>query len=136
MLFRSFGGVPKRIAYDNTKTAVAKILGSRDREVTREFGRLRSYHQFAPHFCLVRRPNEKGHVERLLDYARSNFLVPVPAIFFLGLWFALQVWQGGASVTHPEASGGVALFAHIGGFVFGMLVVRALAVRPPLRPSW
>ena len=64
------------------------------------------------------------------------FLVPVPAIFFLGLWFALQVWLGGASVTHPEASGGVALFAHIGGFVFGMLVVRALAVRPPLRPSW
>src|SRR5205823_3530858 len=76
--FAFFGGVPKRIAYDNTKTAVAKILGSRDREVTREFGRLKSYHLFAPHFCLVRRPNEKGHVERLVEYARSNFLVPVP----------------------------------------------------------
>jgi hypothetical protein len=78
--FAFFGGVPTRIAYDNTKTAVSKILGSRDREVTREFARLKSHHLFESHFCLVRRPNEKGHVERLLDYARSNFLVPVPDV--------------------------------------------------------
>lgn len=76
--FGFFGGVPTRVAYDNTKTAVAKIVGSRERVVTREFGRLMSHFLFASHFCLVRRPNEKGHVERLLDYARSNFLVPVP----------------------------------------------------------
>ena len=74
------GGVPTRIAYDNTKTAVAKIVGPRERELTREFLRLKSYYLFASHFCLVRRPNEKGHVERLVDYARSNFLVPVPAV--------------------------------------------------------
>jgi transposase len=78
--FAFLGGVPKRITYDNTKTAVAKILGSRSRQVTREFHRLQSHYLFAPHFCLVRRPNEKGHVERLVDYARSNFLVPVPAV--------------------------------------------------------
>lgn len=76
--FAFFGGVPRRIAYDNTKTAVAKILGGRDRAVTREFGRLKSYHLFESHFCPVRRPNEKGHVERLVEYARSNVLVPVP----------------------------------------------------------
>jgi transposase len=78
--FAFFGGVPRRIAYDNTKTAVAKITGSRQRQVTREFQRLQSHFLFTPHFCLVRRANEKGHVERLLDYARSNFLVPVPAV--------------------------------------------------------
>src|SRR5262249_9496981 len=39
-----------------------------------------SHYLFAPHFRLVRRANEKGHVERLLDYARSNVLVPVPAV--------------------------------------------------------
>jgi transposase len=78
--FTFIGGVPERIAYDNTKTAVARITGSRERQVTREFQRLQSHYLFAPHFCLVRRPNEKGHVERLLDYARANFLVPVPAI--------------------------------------------------------
>ena len=78
--FAFFGGVPKRIAYDNAKTTVAKILGSRSRAVTREFHRLQSHYLFASHFCLVRRPNEKGHVERLVEYARSNFLVPVPAV--------------------------------------------------------
>ena len=78
--FAFLGGVPRRIAYDNTKTAVAKITGSRTRQVTREFQRLQSHFLFASHFCLVRRPNEKGHVERLLDYARSNFLVPVPVV--------------------------------------------------------
>lgn len=78
--FAFFGGVPRRIAYDNTKTAVAKIVGSRERVVTREFGRVMSHFLFASHFCLVRRPNEKGHVERLVDYARSNFLVPVPRV--------------------------------------------------------
>jgi hypothetical protein len=45
-----------------------------------EFQRLQSHFLFEDHFCLVRRPNEKGHVERLLDYARSNFLVPVPQV--------------------------------------------------------
>jgi transposase len=78
--FTFFGGVPRRIAYDNTKTAVAKIVGSRERVVTREFQRLMSHYLFASHFCLVRRPNEKGHVERLVEYARSNFLVPVPRV--------------------------------------------------------
>lgn len=78
--FRFFGGVPRRVAYDNTKVAVAKVVGSRERVVTKEFLRLTSYHLFESHFCLVRRPNEKGHVERSVDYARSNFLVPVPAV--------------------------------------------------------
>jgi transposase len=78
--FAFFGGVPRRIAYDNTKTAVATIVGPRERELTREFLRLKSHYLFDSHFCLVRRPNEKGHVERLVEYARSNFLVPVPAV--------------------------------------------------------
>lgn len=78
--FAFLGGVPSRIAYDNTKTAVAKIVGPRERELTHEFLRRKSYYLFASHFCLVRRPNEKGHVEKLVDYARSNFLVPVPAV--------------------------------------------------------
>jgi hypothetical protein len=35
---------------------------------------------FEPHFCLVRRPNEKGHVETLIGFARRSFLVPVPVV--------------------------------------------------------
>ena len=78
--FEFFNGVPVRISYDNSKIAVGRITGSRERTVTREFLRLKSHFLFDHHFCLVRRPNEKGHVERLLDYARRNFLVPVPHI--------------------------------------------------------
>jgi transposase len=78
--FAFFAGVPRRISYDNSKIAVAKITGSRQREVTKEFLRLKSHFLFQDHFCLVRRANEKGHVERLLDFARTNYLVPVPEV--------------------------------------------------------
>ncbi len=78
--FDFFGSVPTRISYDNSKIALASITGSRERKVTREFQRLKSHYLFVDHFCLVRRPNEKGHVERLVDFSRSNFLVPVPRV--------------------------------------------------------
>jgi transposase len=78
--FNFFQAVPTRISYDNSKIAVSKIVGSREREVTREFSRLKSHYLYQSHFCLVRRANEKGHVERLLDFARSRFLVPVPRV--------------------------------------------------------
>jgi len=78
--FAFFGGVPRRISYDNSKIAVARVTGSRDRTLTDAFLRLKSHHLFESHFCLVRRPNEKGHVETLIGYARRNFLVPVPTV--------------------------------------------------------
>jgi transposase len=78
--FEFFGGVPRRIGYDNLKIAVARITGGRGREVTDAFLRLKSHHQFESHFCLVRRPNEKRHVETLVGFARRNFLVPVPVL--------------------------------------------------------
>ena len=78
--FRFIGGVPRKIRYDNSKIAVAKITGSRERQVTREFQRLQSHYLFDTQFCLVRRANEKGHVECLVDFGRANFLVPVPSV--------------------------------------------------------
>lgn len=78
--FEFFGGVPTRIAYDNTKLAVARVVGGHGREVTREFRRLRSHHLFESHFCNVGRGNEKGHVEGLVKYSRANFMVPVPEL--------------------------------------------------------
>jgi transposase len=78
--FEFFGDVPTRISYDNSKIAVAKITGSRDRKPTREFLRPQSHFLYESHFCLVRRANEKGHVENLVGYGRRNFLVPVPKV--------------------------------------------------------
>jgi transposase len=76
--FTSFGGVPRRITYDNSRIAVSRIIRRRGGALTEAFERLKSYYLFDSHFCLVRRPNEKGHVENLVGYARRNFLVPVP----------------------------------------------------------
>jgi membrane associated rhomboid family serine protease len=64
------------------------------------------------------------------------FLQEIPAIFFLGIWILFQLWQGGFSLVEPEQGGGVAFFAHVGGFAFGLLTVRAVMRRPPLRPSY
>ena len=78
--FGFFGFVPRRVAYDNTKVAVAQILGPRARRLTRGFQQLVSHYLFDPHFCLVRRANEKGVVEALVKFARLNFFVPVPEV--------------------------------------------------------
>ena len=76
--FAYFGGVPTRISYDNSKIAVATIVGQRGQAPTREFLRLVSHFLFEHHFCRVRRPNEKGHVEVMVGFARRNFMVPGP----------------------------------------------------------
>ncbi len=64
------------------------------------------------------------------------FLREIPAVLFLGLWFLFQLWEGGFSILQPQAGGGVAFFAHIGGFVFGLATAHVLARRRPLRPVW
>jgi membrane associated rhomboid family serine protease len=64
------------------------------------------------------------------------FLQELPAWLFLGFWFLFQLWQGGFAIVHPESGGGVAFFAHIGGFTFGLLTVRLVAKRMPLRPAY
>jgi transposase len=76
--FKFFGGVPRRITYDNSRVMISKIIGPRARELTAGFQQLLSHYLFRYHFCLVRRANEKGVVEGLVKYARQNFMVPVP----------------------------------------------------------
>jgi len=76
--FEFFGAVPVRISYDNSKVAVGKILGGRERKLTDGFLQLQSHYLFAEHFCRVARGNEKGVVEGIVRYSRANFLVPVP----------------------------------------------------------
>jgi rhomboid family protein len=65
------------------------------------------------------------------------FFVRIPAVFFLGFWIVFQAWQGGLGLLHPSSVGGVAFFAHIGGFAFGLLTVKAVVRRQrPLAPRW
>lgn len=79
--FEFFGGVPRRISYDNTGIAVSKIIGGgRERRLTRGFLQLQSHYLFAHHFCRPARGNEKGVVEGLVKFTRLNFFVPVPQV--------------------------------------------------------
>jgi membrane associated rhomboid family serine protease len=82
-----------------------------------------------------------GAYALLLPHARVLtlfvvFLREVPAVLLLGLWFLFQLWSGSATFEHPQEGGGVAFFAHVGGFVFGMLVVHFFTIRRPMQPSY
>jgi rhomboid family protein len=55
----------------------------------------------------------------------------LPALLVLGLWFAFQLLAGTAQLAQPVAeAGGVAYFAHIGGFLFGMACIKLFANHP------
>jgi membrane associated rhomboid family serine protease len=57
-------------------------------------------------------------------------ILELPALIVLGLWFLLQVFYGAAELGQPlGGSGGVAYFAHIGGFLFGLLLIKVFANR-------
>jgi membrane associated rhomboid family serine protease len=78
----------------------------------------------------------------ILIYPRARVLTLVVIIFFftvielpawvmLGIWFAEQAAFGAVGFTSPNgaAGGGVAYYAHVGGFIFGLLVIKLLATR-------
>ena len=62
-------------------------------------------------------------------------VVEVPAYVMIGVWFLLQVFSGVASVG-ATASSGVAFFAHIGGFIAGMILLGILRPRRAPPPEW
>ena len=76
--FAFFGKVPTSILYDNTKLAVARILGDGRRQRTRVFSELQSHYLFADRFGRPGKGNDKGKVEGLVGFVRRNSLVPVP----------------------------------------------------------
>ena len=77
--FAFLGGVPQSILYDNTRLAVARILGDGRRQRTRAFTELQSHYLFEDRFGRPGKGNDKGKVEGLVGYVRRNFLVPVPS---------------------------------------------------------
>ena len=76
--FAYFGGVPTRIVYDNSRIAVARILGNGTRKKTQIFSELQSHYLFEERFARPAKGNDKGKVEGLVGYARRNFFVPIP----------------------------------------------------------
>ena len=77
--FAFLGGAPQSILYDNTKLAVARILGDGRRKRTRAFTELQSHYRFEDRFGRPGKGNDQGKVEGMVGYLRRNFLVPVPS---------------------------------------------------------
>jgi membrane associated rhomboid family serine protease len=77
----------------------------------------------------------------LLKYPRARILTlvfvfffittfDIPAVILLGYWFVIQLFSGLGSIARTHLSeGGVAFFAHVGGFLTGMLLVKVLGTR-------
>jgi hypothetical protein len=117
--FQYFGAVPTRILYDNTKIAVARILGGEERMKTKAFLELQSHYLFADKFGRPGKGNDKGGVEGLVGYTRRNFMVPIPSVnsweelnTFLhpsdeDLSLGTPAWQG--SVVSGESGGCAAI---------------------------
>ena len=75
----------------------------------------------------------------LFPHSRVLTLVPIiiyplfvhiPAIIYLGIWFVTQIFSGAAAIGQEEG-GGIAWWAHIGGFIAGLVLVKLLARREP-----
>ncbi len=78
--FAYFGGVFRRLRYDNLASAVRRVLRGHRREETARFVAFRSRWRFAAEFCAPGEAHEKGGVEGEGGYFRRNHLVPVPEV--------------------------------------------------------
>jgi len=86
-----------------------------------------------------------GAYARFYPRARVLTIVPIffyplflyiPALVFLGLWFFSQLFSGALALAGPQSAGGVAWWAHVGGFLFGVIVAPLLErSRPPAPPE-
>jgi len=78
LAFAYFGGVFRKLRYDNLTSAVRKILRGYRREETARFVAFRSHWRFEAEFCTPAEPHEKGGIEGEAGYFRRNHWVPVP----------------------------------------------------------
>lgn len=78
--FEYFGGIPCRLAYDNLKTAVTRILFKGQRKLNPRFKELRSFYLFDTRFCNIACGNEKGDVENLAKRSERQFFSPIPHV--------------------------------------------------------
>jgi len=73
-----------------------------------------------------------ARIKTLVFFFYFFTIISVPAFYYLGFWFLYQLMMGLFSLTGLPST--VAFWAHIGGFVFGMLIVRSFSITPRRRP--
>jgi len=72
IFFEHIGGVPHQLVYDNMRVAVKRFVGVNEKEPTDALLGMSMYYQFGFRFCNVGKGNEKGHVERSVEYIRRK----------------------------------------------------------------
>ncbi len=78
----------------------------------------------------------KARIETLVLFFYALNVVEIPALLYIGVWFVEQFFAGVASLPFARAAvGGVAYWAHVGGFVIGLLCVKLFCPPRPKRQS-
>jgi membrane associated rhomboid family serine protease len=105
-----------------TQTVVTVLFGTADDAVTANLGASGAIAAVLGAYIVL---YPKARIFGLVGWIPFS----LPAWLVLGLWFALQLLSGDFALFHPntKGGGGVAFFAHIGGFVFGLLVTIVLS---------
>ncbi|MEA3495560.1 MAG: IS21 family transposase [Bacteroidota bacterium] len=70
--FSHLEGVHKELVYDNMRVAIAKFVGRTEKKPTEALLELSNYYKFGFRFCNIRKGNEKGHVEKSVEYIRRK----------------------------------------------------------------
>lgn len=65
-----------------------------------------------------------------------GWFTEIPSVLFLGIWFVSQVFSGLATLGMPAGMGGVAWWAHIGGFLFGLLLAKPFCIKKCTRRQY
>ena len=105
--FEHFGGVPKRMMYDNPKTIVDAIFAGKARQFNRRFLALANHYLFEPVACTPESGWEKGQVENQVGNVREWLFTPTPRFkdfAELNAWLALRCEQL-SQRKHPEQTG-------------------------------
>jgi membrane associated rhomboid family serine protease len=83
---------------------------------------------------LLEYPNAR--IRSIIFFGYFIRFVHVPAVVVLGFWFVIQFFSGFLSVAASAAAGGVAYFAHIGGFVAGVILIKLFTAGRPKQMYW
>ena len=124
--------VPRLLPRSAGVAAMAlQTVSTRRRRSPRSGPRARSRRCSAATSCSSRAPGSSRAIFVILFFT----MVELPAAAVIGLWFAQQVIFGALDFNTAGEGGGVAYFAHIGGFLFGLLAVKLLAAQRPQDPG-
>ena len=74
-------------------------------------------------------------VKGIVPLTFIGFWADWPAWIVIGLWFLVQLFNGVTSLGVATSNGGVAFFAHIGGFLFGLILTRLVTIAYPQLPA-